>query len=81
MIEALISRHNQRFENIRLNLRVLSDPVAETLHVVYPIDVVLWLAGVRFTDPPSSYYGDWSEHLRWAVDSACQSQLSTVSWF
>lgn len=37
------------------------------------MDIFLWKSGVRFTEPPPSPYGDWEEHLRWAIDSACQS--------
>lgn len=74
VIRALISRHNQRWENVRRLHGTLGESVAETMHVVYPIDVILWQHGVRFVQPPSSSYGSWPEHLRWGVDSACQAQ-------
>jgi hypothetical protein len=73
VVEALIARHNQRWSNVRKNIEPLSEHVAETLHVLFPMDVFLWKSGVRFTDPPFSPYGSWEEHLRWAMDSACQS--------
>ena len=74
IVQALISRHNQRWEKVGGNLSTLGEGVAETMHVVYPIDVVLWQNGVRFTEPPPSPFGGWPEHLRWGVDSACQAQ-------
>lgn len=73
VVEALIARHNQRWNNVRKNIELLSDHVVQTLHVVFPMDVFLWKSGVRFTEPPPSPYGGWEEHLRWAIDSACQS--------
>jgi hypothetical protein len=79
VIEALISRHNQRWANVRKNLMPLSDPVAETLHVLFPLDVALWRAGVRFDEPPPSYLGEWPEHLRWATDSACQAERMSLA--
>jgi hypothetical protein len=73
IVEALVSRHNQRWGNVANDIELLSDNVVETLHVVFPMDVFLWKSGVRFTNIPSSPYGNWEEHLRWAIDSACQS--------
>ena len=72
IVEALISRHNQRWENIGLNVKVMGDSVVGTLHVLFPLDVFFWKSGVRFTKAPSNPYGNWPEHLRWAADSACQ---------
>jgi hypothetical protein len=57
LVSALLARHNMRWDNVRRNAVALSDGVAETLHVVFPIDVFLWKSGVRFTDHPASPYG------------------------
>ncbi len=72
IVEALISRHNQRWSNVRHNLTPLSEPIAESLHVIYPLDAFLWRMGVRFTEPPSDPAGGWLGQLRWGLDSACQ---------
>lgn len=74
VVEAIIARHNTRWENVLQSSRAMSDKAAETLHVAFPIDVALWRLGVRFTEPPPSYFGEWPEHLRWGVDSACQTE-------
>jgi len=74
VIRALISRHNQRWENVRRNVGALSDPVAETLHVLFPLDVALCRLGADFSAHPASPYGEGPDHLRWALDSACQVQ-------
>jgi len=79
IVESLISRHNQRWENVRRNFEYLSENIAETLHVLFPLDVFLWKAGVRFTEPPPSPYGRWEEHLRWATDSACQAMRMVLA--
>lgn len=74
VIEALISRHNQRWDGVTGNIETLADKLVETLHVLYPIDVALWRLGVRFDGHPADFTGEWPEHLRWATDSACQIQ-------
>lgn len=72
VVEALISRHNVRWGNIAKNVADLGVPVTETLHVVFPLDVFLWKAGVRFAEMPVDYGESWPSHLRWGLDSAFQ---------
>ena len=72
IIEALLARHNWRWENVRSTAAILAVPIAETLHVVYPLDVFLWESGVRFTEMPCESGSDWTGNLRWGIDSACQ---------
>lgn len=74
VIEALISRHNQRWEAVSRGLEPRVDKMVETSHVLFPMDVALWRLGVRFDRHPADFTGKWPEHLRWATDSACQAQ-------
>ncbi len=75
VVEALISRANQRWENVQKNAGLTGGPVAETLHVLFPLDVALLRLGVRFTEErPADPSGGWLQQLRWGTDSACQVQ-------
>lgn len=50
----------------------MSEPIAESLHVLFPVDVALARLGVTFDEHPASPLGEWPQHLRWGADSACQ---------
>ena len=74
VVEALISRHNQRWAGVSKISRGLTEPVVSTLHVLFPLDVVLAKSGIEFDAIPSSPFGEWPDHLLWALDSACQTE-------
>lgn len=68
--EAVISRHNQRFENIVGVAAAEADEVISTLHTVPALDAFLLHHGVSLRAHPPSPYGSHADHLRWGVDSA-----------
>ena len=70
LIEALISRHNQRWENIASALPVIADSALEPLHLAFPIDTSLYRLGVDFAAHPSNPAGGWVNQLFWGMDSA-----------
>jgi hypothetical protein len=56
-----------------MGLRDAGDPIIETLHILFPMDVILLRAGADFSEAPANYVGEWPDHLRWATDASCQA--------
>lgn len=79
VIEGLLSRHNQRWENVAHQSSELTECIVETLHISFPLDVALWKLGVRFDLNPSHPSSDWPDHLNWALDSAAQCVRMTLA--
>lgn len=79
VIEGLISRHNQRWQNVAHQPSELTECIVETLHIAFPLDVALWKLGVRFNEYPSHPASDWPAHLDWALASAAQSVRITLA--
>lgn len=79
VIEGLISRHNQRWENVAHQPSELTECIVETLHIAFPLDVALWKLGVRFDGYSTSPNLHWPGHLAGAVDSAAQSIRMSIA--
>lgn len=73
VIEALISRHNQRWENVAKRSGKMGDRSVETLHVLFPSDVALRKLGSDKNRMPSNFYGDWPDNISWGLDGVCAS--------
>jgi hypothetical protein len=71
VVKALISRHNQRWENVDLVRSILGESSLETLHALFPVDVALVRTGASLDRHPASAYGDWVDHIAWGLDSIC----------
>jgi hypothetical protein len=54
VVEALISRANQRWENVNGQADLTTDSIAETLHVLFPVDSALYKFGITFSELPAS---------------------------
>jgi hypothetical protein len=69
--KALISRHNQRWENVSAIRAAMGEQSLETLHSLFPVDVALFKLGADRNRHPASMYGEWPDHLEWGIDSVC----------
>lgn len=67
--EALIARHNLRWENTARHYGTLGEVALPIHSTVFYLDVVLDSVGVPLPDRPASLYGSWSEQVQWGLDS------------
>ncbi len=70
VIEGMIARHNARMENMAKLPPPAIEPVTSALLSIGFTDFALRELGATRDRSPSSYGGDWVDHLAWGADSA-----------